>query len=202
MTCFTVLFTCIDPHTWPGLHPHRLQKTVCPIISMSAAPDRVTHHSIVPRWHPSHWIKTCHLEARLSSAGPQAGKSPNTGVDADILLLVPANIGLLRFFFSTACFAGHYAWRCGEISVLRCFSACQQNSLRLVVMAVTWPVAHSTWTGPALSNTFIRVAVSLHLKSRLFPHWCWQRGGMQLKSDIHSPDLQRMLGKQPPREFC
>lgn len=106
MTCFTVLSTCIDPHTWPGLHPHRLQKTVCPIILMSAGPDRVTHHSIVPHWHPSHWIKTCHLETRLSRLlDHRQPKSPDTGVDADILLLVPAKKKNKKKSFTLVCLA-------------------------------------------------------------------------------------------------
>lgn len=59
--------------------------------SKQCAPDRVTHHSIVPRWYPSHWIKTCHLETQLSRLPDhrQPNTTPNTGVDTAILL-VPA----------------------------------------------------------------------------------------------------------------
>lgn len=144
MTCFTGLFTCIDPHTWPGLHPHRLQKRVRPIILMSAAPDRVTHHSIVPCWHPSHWIKTC-LETRLSRLlVHRQPQSPNTRLNA---ALVPTKrkkklfyTSLHRCFFPPvlmyASFVGHYVWR--RVGKFQRFGSFQQNSLQLVVMAVTW----------------------------------------------------------------
>lgn len=99
------------------------------------APDRVTHHSIVPRWYPSHWIKTCHLEAQLSRLPDhRQPKLPNTGIDTDILL-VPAkkkkaNAGLLL----------HVLWviTYGDVGKFQCFSVFLPAD-RTASCLLSWP---------------------------------------------------------------
>lgn len=67
-----------------------------------------------------------------------------------------------------ASFVGHYVWR--RVGTFQRFGSFQQNSLQLVVMAVTWAsLLIACDQDQRYSNIFIPVAVCLRFESGAFP---------------------------------